>query len=172
MESDIQKNMNKLMLITRAEVSSIEGLLGRPSHDDRENVEKVMRFFADWDLPPYPKEFRSVFIYYEGENYDPHGSAIKAYGNPFLLNQSTVIPSLEIVCSKDIQNAALNEIDSPEIAQRNFRRFQNLSEIPPEDIRARTIALTAALNRRERPQYVEARMPRTAVREDILRKLF
>lgn len=170
MESDIQKN--KLILITRAEVSSIEGLVGRPSHDDRENVEKVMRFFADRNLPPYPREFRSVFVYYEGENYDPHGSAIKSYGNPFLLDPSTVIPSLEIVCSQDIQNAAVNAIDFPEIAERNFHRFQNLSEIPPEDIRARIEALTAALNRRQRPQYVEARMPRTAVREDILRKLF
>jgi hypothetical protein len=65
-ESDMQKNAHKLILITGAEVSSMEGL-GRPSHDDRENVEKVRRFFADWGLPPYPKEFRSVFIYYEGE---------------------------------------------------------------------------------------------------------
>lgn len=169
MESDIQRK--KLILITRAEVSSIEGLVGRPSHDDRENVEKVMRFYADWSLP-YPKEFRSVFIYYEGEDYDPHGSAIKAYGNPFLLNPLTVIPSLELVCSQDIQNAAVNAIDFPEIAERNFGRFQNLSEIPPDDIRARTEALTAALNRRQRPQYVEARMPRTAVCEDVLRKLF
>lgn len=165
-------DVSQIVLITRSAVSSVEALIGKPSHDDSENVPKVRQFFEDWGLPPYRDEFRSVFVYYPGEDYDPHGSSIKAYGNPFLLNPSTVIPCLEIVCSQDIQNAAVNALRSTEIAERNFHRFEDLSRIPPDDINVRTEALLRALHRRERHQYVEARMPRAARGEDILRKLF
>jgi len=166
-------SLKGLVLVTRADVTSIDGLVGRASHDDRDKVGKVQKFFDDWGgLPPYRGDFRSIFVYYEGEHVDPHGSAIKAYGNSFLMNNSTIIPSLEIVCSQDIQNAAVNAIDAPELAHRNYSRFEDLSEMSPNDTAARTDALIRALMRRERPHYVEGRMPRTPVREDILEKLF
>jgi len=158
-----------LLFVTRSDVASIEALEGKPSHDDE--PEKVARFCADWSLP-YSREFRSIFIYYKGEAFDPAGASIKAYGNPFLLNEETVLAELEIACSQDIHNAAVNGIDTPQLAERNSKRFEDLSAIPADDLEARREALLRALARRERGQYVEARIFRALTKADIARKFF
>jgi hypothetical protein len=103
---------------------------------------------------------------------DPPGASIKSYGNPFLLNEDTVMPELEIACSQDIQNAAVRGIDMPQFAERNFKRFEVLSSIPADDLDERRDALLRALARRERGQYVEARIFRSLTRADVTRKRF
>jgi hypothetical protein len=157
-----------LILVTRSVLPSTEALEGKTSRDDEAG--KVCQFCANWSLP-YCLRFRSIFVYRESEPV--HGSAsIGAYGYPFLLNNDTVLPDLQIACSQDIQNAAVNGIDTPELSERNFKRFEDLSSIPEEDLDARIQALTRVLARREPKQYVEARIFRALTREDVVGKLF
>jgi|GEM_PF-4901434 len=158
------------VFVTRSPVFSIEDLYGRPSHDDE--PEKVRLFCETWHFP-YSSDFRSIFIYHEGEDPDPPGGAsIKAYGNPFLLNTDAVLGDIQIVCTQDIQNAAVNGIDFPEVAERNANRFVDMSKLDPGDRDERVAAIGSVIARRERRQYVEARIFRTLVSGDVIRKLF
>lgn len=157
-----------LVFVTRCPVEEETALEGACSFDDE--PDKVRQFCCRWNLP-YSRIFRSIAVYYAGE--DPHceGPALKKHGDPFLLQSEEVLPDLQLVCSEDIQQAVLRDMDEPDGERLRVELFEDMSALLPTDIAGRQEALVRALHRRRPGQYVEARMFRALRARDVVRKL-
>jgi len=75
---------------------------------------------------PWEPGFVPVFVYGELDEPEPPGSALGAFGWPFLLRNNTVLPDLQLVCCNDIQNAVKN---GPSVSD-----FWDLRNLNPQQI--------------------------------------
>jgi hypothetical protein len=87
------------------------------------------------------------------------------------LKNDIVIPDIEIVCTKDIQNAVANARNHEDNAAAMKRYMKNFTDLRAMDLNKKTAALIDALERREET-YAEARILRRLRDEDVQRRLF
>jgi hypothetical protein len=71
----------------------------------------VQQFLKRQELPS-TNVFTSLFVLLPG---DDTNSFLEAFGYPFELDVESVLPSITLVCSDDIQNAASNHGSSPKV---------------------------------------------------------
>jgi hypothetical protein len=157
-----------LVFVTRCPVDEANALEGTCSFDDE--PDKVRQFCCRWNLP-YSRIFRSIAVYREGENPHCETPELKRHGEPYLLRIEEILPDLQLVCSEDIQQAVLRDMDQPDGERLRANLFEDMSAILPTDLDGRCHALLRALERREPEKYVEARMFRALRARDVMRKL-
>ena len=157
-----------LVFVTRCPVDEANALEGACSFDDE--PDKVRQFCCRSNLP-YSRIFRSIAVYREGENPHYETPELKRHGEPYLLRTEEILPDLQLVCSEDIQQAVLRDMDQPDGERLRANLFEDMSAILPTDLDGRRNALLRALERREPEKYVEARMFRALRARDVMRKL-
>ena len=119
---------------------------------------------------PYSRTFVCIFVYSESDDHNAPGGHL-GYGLPYLLKNDIVIPDIEIVCTKDIQNAVANARNHEDNAAAMKRYMKNFTDLRAMDLNKKTAALIDALERREET-YAEARILRRLRDEDVQRRLF